>query len=76
MTWTLYHRWMWFWCWLCYRAYMALPMPYSHHTRYGRFNMWLLGYAGCYAHCDTRESFGECSFFRSSQRSSADRGGK
>ena len=62
MSADLYFRWMWFWCWLCYRAYMVLPVADSHHTRYGRFTLWLLGYAGCYAH-STIEDFHLCNFF-------------
>jgi hypothetical protein len=58
----LYFRWMWFWCWACYRAYLALPAASSHNTRYGRALMWLLGYAGAYAHSDP-SNFHLCSFF-------------
>src|SRR5258708_36363927 len=62
MSADLYFRWMWFWCWLCYRAYMVLPVADSHHTRYGRFTLWLLGYADCYAHSPI-EDFQLCNFF-------------
>lgn len=58
----LYFEWMWFWCWGCYRAYRALPVASSHATRYGRFLMWLLEYAGAYAH-SSRADFHLCSFF-------------
>jgi hypothetical protein len=57
-----YFWWMWFWCWLCYRAYMTLPVASSHHTLYGRFLMWLLSYAGAYAHSDLSD-FHLCNFF-------------
>lgn len=71
MAWTLRHHAMWFWCWLCHRAYMTLPPAYSHHTRYGKLNLWLLGYAGAYAHSD-RETFPLCLFFyRSKEDQSA-----
>lgn len=40
----------WFWCWLCYRAYLALPLPMTHRSTYGKFSLWLLGFAGFYAH--------------------------
>lgn len=58
----IYFRWMWFWCWACYRAYLALPTPSSHSTRYGHFQMWLLGYAGAYAHSNL-SNFHLCDFF-------------
>lgn len=58
----LYFEWMWLWCWSCYRAYMALPPAASHQSRWGRFQIWLLGYAGGYAH-STRADFHLCSFF-------------
>jgi hypothetical protein len=57
----LYFEWMWLWCWACYRAYMALPIP-RPDTRYDRFLMWLLGYAGAYAE-SSRADFHLCSFF-------------
>ena len=57
----IYFEWMWFWCWCCYRTYMAIPPADSHESRYGRFNMWLIGYAGAYAHSDS--DFHLCSFF-------------
>lgn len=62
----LYFRWMWFWCWLCYRAYLALPIARNHQTRYGRFTLWLLGYGGSYAHSDL-SSFHLCSYFHNSK---------
>lgn len=62
MRWTPYHHWMWFWCWLCHLTYMASPVADSQHSRYGRFQMWLLGYAGAYAHSD-RGNFHLCLFF-------------
>lgn len=40
----------WFWCWLCYRAYLALPLPRTHQSLYGRFSLWILGHAGFYAY--------------------------
>lgn len=40
----------WFWCWLCYRAYLALPIAGTHKSIYGKFTLWLLGYAGFYAY--------------------------
>lgn len=40
----------WFWCWLCFRAYLALPIAGTHKSIYGKFTLWLLGYAGFYAH--------------------------
>jgi hypothetical protein len=52
---------MWFWCWLCYRLYLALPVA-NFNTRYHRFTLWLLGYGGAYAH-STREDFHWCAFF-------------
>lgn len=70
----IYFEWMWFWCWACYRAYTALPVASNHHTRYGRFLMWLLGYAGCYAYCE-RSNFHQCSFFEGAPLSRPDRGG-
>lgn len=45
----------WFWCWLCYRAYLALPIAGTHRSLYGKFTLWLLGYAGFYAY-DPRHS--------------------
>jgi hypothetical protein len=45
----------WFWCWLCYRAYLALPMPATHRSPYGRFSLWISGYAYFYAY-DPRHS--------------------
>ena len=63
--WTAYHHLMWFWCWACFRAYMALPSSRTHRSRYGRFMLWLLGHAGAYAHSD-RSNFHLCSYFCSS----------
>jgi hypothetical protein len=40
----------WFWCWLCFRTYLALPMPRTHKSVYGRLSLWILGFAGFYAH--------------------------
>lgn len=40
----------WFWCWLCFRLYLALPLPMTHRSLYGKFSLWILGYAGFYAH--------------------------
>jgi hypothetical protein len=62
MSHAVYFNLMRFWCWLCYRAYMASPVAMSHSTRYGLFQMWLLGYAGAYAH-STRADFHLCDFF-------------
>jgi hypothetical protein len=62
VKWTPYHHWMWFWCWLCYRLYLALPAAMNLNTRYSRICLWLLGYAGCYAY-GTRENFPWCRFF-------------
>lgn len=59
---ALYFRWMWFWCWACYRAYLALPMPDLHSTIYGRVNLWILGWAGAYAH-STLNDFHLARFF-------------
>jgi hypothetical protein len=53
---------MWFWCWACFKAYTKSPVAHNQHSLYGRFQMWLLGYAGCYAHCDIH-SFHLCNFF-------------
>lgn len=46
----------WFWCWLCYRAYLALPMPDTHKSLYGRFSLWILGFAGFYAYDPCHEA--------------------
>lgn len=46
----------WFWCWLCYRAYLAFPMPRTHKSPYGRFSLWMLGYAGFYAYDPCHEA--------------------
>lgn len=62
MRWTPYHHWMWFWCWLCYRAYILFPIASNHHTRYGRGMLWILGYGGAYASSD-RSNFHLCIFF-------------
>ena len=62
MKWTAFHHWMRFWCWLCFRTYLALPIANDLKSRYGRLTMWLLGYAGAYAHSN-RETFHLCSFF-------------
>ena len=40
----------WVWCWLCFKSYMALPVSRAHRSLYGRFTLWLLGYAGYYAY--------------------------
>lgn len=40
----------WFWCWLCFRFYLAAPIASTHKSLYGRFMLWVLGYAGYYAH--------------------------
>lgn len=62
MNWTPRHYVVGFWCWLCYRAYLTLPMSGSHESLYGRFSLWLLGFAGAYAHSD-RDTFPLCLFF-------------
>lgn len=71
MRWTIYHHWMWIWCWACYRAYMALPAAESHDSRYGRFMMGRLGYAGAYAHSD-KSNFHLCSFFEQASQDRSD----
>ena len=58
----LYFRWMWFWCWACYRLYLALPSHYQRSGFYRGFSLWLLGYAGSYAH-STLADFHLCNFF-------------
>lgn len=58
----LYFEWMWFWCWACYRAYLALPAAMNMGTRYHQFTMWLLAYGGAYAY-STRKDFHLCRFF-------------
>jgi hypothetical protein len=40
----------WFWCWLCFKAFLALPTCRTHQSVYGRFTLWLLPYAGYYAY--------------------------
>lgn len=59
---TLHEHLMWFWCWLCFKAYILLPVSGSHKTTYGLLMLWVLGYAGAYAHC-TRKNFHLCRFF-------------
>lgn len=46
----------WFWCWLCYRTYLALPTPATHKSFYGRFCLWILGFAGFYAYDPCHEA--------------------
>lgn len=70
MKWTAYHHFMWFWCWACFRAYLTLPMPATHKSRYGRFNLWLLGFAGGYAH-STRADFHLCIWFHPNEEAQA-----
>jgi len=72
MKWTPYHYWMWFWCWACFKAYMNLPTASTHHSRYGRFLMWLLGYAGAYAHSDDGKTFHLCDFFYPTRQAQSD----
>lgn len=64
----MYERWMWIWCKACFKVYLALPLPATHKSLYGRFSLWLLGYAGAYAH-STRENFHQCSFFDKAEES-------
>jgi hypothetical protein len=40
----------WFWCWLCFKTFMALPHARTHESLYGRITLWLLSYAGYYAY--------------------------
>lgn len=39
----------WVWCIIAYRVWLWLPLPRTHQSPYGRFTLWLLGYAGAYA---------------------------
>lgn len=59
---VFYVKWMWLWCWACYRAYLVLPSAFSHGTLYRKFSFWLLGYAGAYAHSEPG-NFHLCRFF-------------
>lgn len=61
-TFTLRHRAMWFLCWIAYRIVMAMPGPDDLSSRYGRLYLWLISYAGAYAHSD-RSNFYLCNFF-------------
>ena len=45
----------WIWCWLCFRAYLALPLPRTHESMYGRFSLWILAFAGYYAYSPAHE---------------------
>lgn len=58
----LYVKWMWIWCWGCYRIYLAVPMPETHKSLYGQLSLWLLGYAGAYANSNP-DNFHLCRFF-------------
>lgn len=49
----------WFLCWAAYRLYRILPVTLNSGSRYWRFNMWLVGYAGAYAHSENYEWFCE-----------------
>lgn len=62
MIYTPYFAWMWFWCWLCFRIYLAIPTPRTHESLYGKLALWLLGYAGAYAHSNL-SNFHLCRFF-------------
>lgn len=59
---VLHVKFMWLWCWFCYRAYMASPVAHDLHTRFGRLQMWLIGYAGAYAYSSELD-FHLCRFF-------------
>lgn len=52
-------RLQWVGCWFAYHAYLKLPFKHDHSTRYGRFKLWLLGFAGAYAHSDNFADFCE-----------------
>lgn len=59
-------------CWLAYVIWRALPLGQLYTTGfphlYGRFNLWLLGYAGAYAYSDDFEDFREHVNFRPEPR--------
>lgn len=40
----------WIWCRIAFHLYLWLPMAASHKSLYGRLTLWLLGFAGAYAH--------------------------
>ncbi len=50
-------RLQWIWCYAAFRLYMVLPFSMSHKTLYGRLKLWLLSYAGTYAHSEDFEEF-------------------
>jgi hypothetical protein len=47
----------WIWCWAAYHLWVALPFAPYHETRYGKFRLWLLAYAGSYAHSEDFKDF-------------------
>lgn len=57
-------RLLWIWCWIALKLYLNLPLGSDHRNLYGRFLMWLLGYAGAYAHSEDYADFYENAFTR------------
>lgn len=56
---------LWFWCYMAFKLYLWLPFEQAgYETRYGRFKLWLLGYAGAYAHSVDYADFREHAFTR------------
>jgi hypothetical protein len=52
-------RLQWVWCYAAYKLYIWLPVGSDHKNLYGRFQMWLLGYGGAYAHSEDYRYFCE-----------------
>jgi hypothetical protein len=55
-------RTLWIWCYIAFKLYLWLPTSLNHKTLYGRFALWLLGYAGAYAHSKDFRDFDEHCF--------------
>ena len=52
-------RLQWFGCYVAYKIYNWLPPADNHQSLWGRFQMWLLGFGGAYAHSETFADFCE-----------------
>lgn len=52
-------RLQWFGCYLAFRLYLAIPLARDIKSRLARLQLWLLQYAGAYAHSPDFEFFCE-----------------
>lgn len=50
-------RLQWIGCRIAFHVYLWLPHSRTHESRYGRFCLWLLSFAGAYAYSNDFADF-------------------